>query len=93
MLLVNLTKENKARSCIAREIRQEQHEQENKKLNSIIKGTNSISSINDHEVVIKIAQSVDVDIQSNQIETKRIGKASEINGRQLLLVKFKCLLK
>ena len=93
MLLDNLTKENKARSCIAREIRQEQHEQESKKLNLIIKGTTPISSINDHEVVAKIARSINVDIQSNQIETKRIGKASEINGRQLLLVKFKCLLK
>ena len=93
VLLDNLTKENKARSYIAREIRQEQHEQESKKLNLIIKGTTSISSINDHEVVTKIARSINVDIQSNQIETKRIGKASEINGRQLLLVKFKCLLK
>ena len=93
MLLDNLTKENKARSCIAGEIRQEQHEQESKKSNLIIKGTTPISSINDHEVVTKIARSVDLDIQSNQIETKRIVKASEINGRQLLLVKYKCLLK
>ena len=93
VLLDNLTKENKARSCIAREIRQEQHEQESEKLNLIIKGTTPISSINDHEVVTKIARSINVDIQSNQIETKRIGKASEINGRQLLLIKFKCLLK
>ena len=93
VLLDNLTNENKARSCIAREIRQEQHEQESKKSNLIIKGTTPISSINDREVVTEIARSIVVDIQSNQIETKRIGKANEINGRQLLLVKFVCPLK
>ena len=93
VLLDNLTKGNKARSCIAREIRQEQHEQDSKKSSLIIKGTTPIISSNDHEVVTKIARSIDVDIQSNQIESKKIGKAGEINGRQLLLVKFKCLLK
>ena len=53
---------------------QEQHEQESKKSNLIIKGTTPVSSINDHEVVTKIARSVDVEIQSNQIETKRIAR-------------------
>ena len=49
--------------------------------------------MHDHEVITKISRSIDVDIQSSHIETKRIGKASEIIGRQLLLVKFKCQLK
>ena len=93
MLLDNLSKENKARSCIAREIRQEQHEQESKKSNLITKGTTLISSVNDQKVIIQIAHPIDVDVQSNQIETKRIRKASEINGRQHLLVEFKCQLK
>ena len=92
VLLDNLTKENKARSCIAREIRQEQNEQESQKLNLVIKGTAPSSSTN-KECVQKLAQTIDIVLDSADIETKRIGKISEQNGKQLLLVKFKSQIK
>ena len=93
VLLDNVTKENKAGSCIAREIRQERNEQESKKLNLVIKGNAPSSSTNDKECVQKLAQTTYIVLDSADIETKRIGKIIEQNGKQLLLVKFKSQIK
>ena len=93
VLLDNLTKENKGRSWIARQIRQEQNEQESKKLSLVIKGTAPSSSTNDEECVQKLAQTIDIVLDSADIETKGIGKISEQNGKQLLFVKLKSQIK
>ena len=85
----NLTKENKARSCIAREIRQGQNEQESKMLNYVNKGTAPSSSTNDKECVQKLAQTIDIVLESADIETKRIGKISEHIGKQILQISNK----
>ena len=93
VLVDNLTKENKARSCIAREIRQEQIEQDNKKLNLIIKGSVPSNSPNDSVLVQNLAQEIGVELNSDDFDSLRIGKKNAENSRQLLLLKFKSVLK
>ena len=89
----NLTKDNKAWFCIAREIRQGQTEQESKMLNLGIKGAAPSSSKNDKECVQKLAETIDIVLDSADIETQRIGNISEQNGNQILHVKFKSQIK
>ena len=93
VLVDNLTKENKARSCIAREIRQEQVEQDNKKLNLIIKGSVPSNSPNDSVLVQNLAQEIGVELNSDDFDSLRIGKKNAENSRQLLFLKFKSVLK
>ena len=97
VLVDNLTKENKARSCIAREIRQEQIEQDNKKLNLIIKGSVPSNSPNESVLVQNLAQEIGVELNpvsiGDDFDSLRIGKKNAENNRQLLLLKFKIALK
>ena len=74
VLVDNLTTKNVARSCIAREIRREQIEQYNKKLNLIIKGFVSSNSSNDRALVENIDQKLVVDLNSDDFDSLRIEK-------------------
>ena len=85
VFLDNLTKESKERSCIAREIRQEQNEQKIKKLNLFIKGTVPSRSTNDKEYVQKLAQTINIVLDIADMETTRIGKISEQNRNLFFL--------
>ena len=93
ILVDNLTKENKARSCIAREIRHEQLQQDSKRMNVIIKGSVPSNGSNDLDLVKQIAEEIDVTLNKTDFEPKRIGSINESTGRQLLLVKFQSDIK
>ena len=67
-------KENKARSCIACEIRQERIEQDNKKLYLIIKGSVPSNSPKDSVLVQNLAQEIGVELNSDDFDSLRIGK-------------------
>ena len=73
VLLDNLTKEMKAQSCIEREIRQEENEQAIKILNFVINRNSPSSSTNDEECVQKLSQTIDIVVDSADIEKKRKG--------------------
>ena len=93
MLVDNLRQENKARSCIEREIRNEQIQQDNKKLNLVVKGSCPSEAINDLDLLKEIVSEIGSTAVNQDFETKRIGKIHESNGRQLLLIKFKDAMK
>ena len=93
VLVDNLRQENKARSCIAREIRYEQVQQDNKKLNLVVKGSCPSEAINDRDHLKEIVSEIGSSVIDQDFETKRIGKIHKSNGRQLLLIKFKDAMK
>ena len=93
MLVDNLTKENKARSSVARQIRQEQIKQDNKKFNLIIKGSIPFHSLNDSVLQQNLAQEIGVEFSPDDFDSLRIRKKNAKNSRQLLLLKFKSALK
>ena len=81
------------RSCIAREIRNEQVQQDNKKMTSVVKGSCPSESFNHHDLLKEINSEIGSSVDDQDFETKRIGKIHESNGRQLLLIKFKDAMK
>ena len=93
MLVDNLRQENTARSYIAREIRNEQVQQDNKKFNLVVKGSCPSEAINDLDLLKEIVSEIGSTAVNQDFETKRIGKIHESNGRQLFLIKFKDAMK
>ena len=85
VLVDNRAKENNSRSCIAHEIRQEQIEQDNKKLNLIIKGSVPSNSPTDSFLVQNLAQEIGVELNPDNFDLLRIGKKNPEYSRQLLL--------
>ena len=81
VLVDNLRQENKDRSCIAREIRNEKIQQDNKKLNLVFKGSCPSEAINDRDLLKEIVCEIGSSVVDQDFETKRIGKRQETNGR------------
>ena len=93
MLVHNLRQENRARSCIAREIRNEQVQQDNRNLNLVVRGSRPSEAIHDRDLLKEIVSKIGSSVVYQVFETKRIGKIKKSNGRQRLLIKFKDAMK
>ena len=74
VLVDNLRQENKARSSIAREKRNEQVQQDSKKLNLVGKSSCPSEVINDGELLKEIVSEISSSVVNQDFGTKRTGK-------------------
>ena len=75
------------------EIQQEQSRKDAKRLNLIAKGTKPSENCAGYDIAEKIANQIDVSLVSSDVQCKWIGKPQRDTGNQLLLLKFKEMIK
>ena len=81
--------EQQTRATLFAEVQQEQARKDAKELNLVLKGTKQSDLKTDATLVQELAKTLDMKIEANDVELKRIGKPPESTGHQLLLLKFR----
>ena len=87
--------EQQTRATLSAEIQQEQSRKDAKRLNLIVKRTKPSDNSAGYDIFEKIAycRKVDVSLVSSDVQCKWIGKTQRYTGNQLLLLKFKEMIK
>ena len=90
---ISLKNEQQTRATLFAEIQQEQSRKDAKGLNLVVKGTKPSENCTGYDIVEKIANQIDVSLVSSDVQCKWIGKPQRDTGNQLLLLKFKEMIK
>ena len=85
--------ELQTRATLFAEFQQEQSSKDAKRLNLIVKGTKPYKNCVGYVIVEKIGNQIAVSLVSSDVQCKWIGKPQLDTGNQLLLLKFKEMIK
>ena len=89
----SLKNEQQPRATLFAEIQQEQSRKDAKRLNLVVKEAKPSENCTGYDIVEKIANQIDVSHVSSDVQCKWIGKPQRDTGNQLLLLKFKEMIK
>ena len=89
----SLRNEQQTRATLFAEIQQEQSRKDAKRLNLIVKVTKPSDNCAGYDILEKNANQIDVALVSSDVQYKWIGKPQRDTGNQLLILKFKEMIK